>query len=154
MRALPKPGCARQAPRRFRLPLNWFRRRTAGTEEQAPASPPAETPEPLTLERPAAEPDADGQSTSTAARKRRRGSRGGRGRKKTTAASSPAVEEKTDRPEKAEKAEKPQRKPRERTRPQTRTRTAPRRAPLPKARRELLVAVDPGEKRVAVLEDN
>ena len=32
-------------------------------------------------------------------------------------------------------------------------RTAPRRAPLPKAKRELLVSVDPGEKRVAVLED-
>ena len=32
-------------------------------------------------------------------------------------------------------------------------RTAPRRAPLPKAKRELLISVDPGEKRVAVLED-
>ncbi len=32
-------------------------------------------------------------------------------------------------------------------------RTAPRRAPLPKAKRELLVSVDPGEKRVAVIED-
>jgi len=135
------------------LPLNWFRRRTAA-EEQAPASQPAalqEAPEPPTFEPPAAEPDAEAQSTSTAARKRRRGSRGGRGRKKTTTASSPAVEAK---PREAEKADKPQRKPRERTRPQTRTRTAPRRAPLPKARRELLVSVDPGEKRVAVLEDD
>ena len=32
-------------------------------------------------------------------------------------------------------------------------RTAPRRAPLPKAKRELLISVDPGEKRVAVIED-
>jgi ribonuclease G len=32
-------------------------------------------------------------------------------------------------------------------------RRAPRRAPLPKAKRELMVAVDAGEKRVAVLED-
>jgi ribonuclease G len=32
-------------------------------------------------------------------------------------------------------------------------RSAPRRAPLPKAKRELLVSVDPGEKRVAVIED-
>jgi ribonuclease G len=32
-------------------------------------------------------------------------------------------------------------------------RAAPRRAPLPKAKRELLISVDPGEKRVAVIED-
>jgi ribonuclease G len=136
------------------LPLNWFRRRTRAAEEQAPATPPAaappEAPETETFEQPAVEPDADGQSTSTQ-RKRRRGSRGGRGRKKTTAASAPVAEEK---PAKPERTEKPQRKPRERTRPQTRTRTAPRRAPLPNARRELLVSVDPGEKRVAVLEDD
>jgi ribonuclease G len=136
------------------LPLNWFRRRTRAAEEQAPATQPAaappEAPETETFEPPAVEPDADGQSSSTA-RKRRRGSRGGRGRKKTTAVSAPAAEEK---PAKAERPEKPQRKPRERTRSQTRTRTAPRRAPLPKARRELLVSVDPGEKRVAVLEDD
>jgi ribonuclease G len=139
------------------LPLNWFRRRTRAVEEQAPATPPAaappERPERETFEQPAAEPDADGQSTSTA-RKRRRGSRGGRGRKKTTAAATPVVAEKPEKPEKPARTDKPQRKPRERTRPQTRTRTAPRRAPLPKARRELLVSVDPGEKRVAVLEDD
>jgi Rne/Rng family ribonuclease len=134
------------------LPLNWFRRRSAAAEEQAPAPPPAaapvEVPETPTVEQPDAAPDAEGQSTA-AARKRRRGSRGGRGRKKTAASSSPAVEEAPP----AEKEDKPQRKPRERAR-QPRTRTAPRRAPLPKARRELLVAVDPGEKRVAVLEDD
>jgi ribonuclease G len=136
------------------LPLNWFRRRSRAAEEQAPAAPPAaappEAPETETFEQPAVEPDDDGQSTSTA-RKRRRGSRGGRGRKKTAAVSAPVVEEKPDKPA---RTDKPQRKPRERTRPQTRTRTAPRRAPLPKARRELLVSVDPGEKRVAVLEDD
>ena len=33
-------------------------------------------------------------------------------------------------------------------------RTPPRRAPLPKAKRELLISVDAGEKRVAVLEDD
>src|SRR5262249_59383271 len=33
-------------------------------------------------------------------------------------------------------------------------RRQPRRAPLPKAKRELLVSVDAGEKRVAVLEDD
>ncbi|HKD18283.1 MAG TPA: Rne/Rng family ribonuclease, partial [Thermoanaerobaculia bacterium] len=47
----------------------------------------------------------------------------------------------------------PERKPRERPASQTRRRQ-PRRAPLPKAKRELLVSVDAGEKRVAVLEDD
>ncbi|HTR32451.1 MAG TPA: Rne/Rng family ribonuclease, partial [Gaiellaceae bacterium] len=37
---------------------------------------------------------------------------------------------------------------------QTRRRSAPKRAPLPKAKRELLISVDAGEKRVAVLEDD
>ena len=143
------------------MPLNWFRRHGAA-EEQAPAQPaaaaPVEAPElPTVVDDPAA-PETDGVET-TAQRKRRRGSRGGRGRKKTTAASgSPApAAEKPQRAAGAEKPqpEKPQRKPREgRTRPQTRARSAPRRAPLPKAKRELLVSVDPGEKRVAVLEDD
>ena len=35
-----------------------------------------------------------------------------------------------------------------------RRRTPPKRAPLPKAKRELLISVDAGEKRVAVLEDD
>jgi ribonuclease G len=130
------------------LPLNWFRRRAA-EREQAPAesqaATPVEAPEPPTVEEPAVAPDTDGESTT--AKKRRRGSRGGRARKKTATATAPAAAEKAP-------ADKPQRKPRERTRPQTRTRTAPRRAPLPKAKRELLVSVDPGEKRVAVLEDD
>ena len=37
---------------------------------------------------------------------------------------------------------------------QSRRRTPPKRAPLPKAKRELLISVDAGEKRVAVLEDD
>ena len=150
------------------MPLNWFRRHAA--EEQAPAqagpAAPVSVPEPP-APAPAVEPAADGQPTA-ATRKRRRGSRGGRGRKKTgtTARTTAAAEEKAEKPEKPQQPEKPvqaekapakrpERKPRERTgRPQTRTRTAPRRAPLPKAKRELLVSVDPGEKRVAVLEDD
>src|SRR5205807_617688 len=36
----------------------------------------------------------------------------------------------------------------------TRRRTPPKRAPLPKAKRELVISVDAGEKRVAVLEDD
>ena len=37
---------------------------------------------------------------------------------------------------------------------QSRRRTPPKRAPLPKAKRELVISVDAGEKRVAVLEDD
>ncbi|HEY3922534.1 MAG TPA: Rne/Rng family ribonuclease [Gaiellaceae bacterium] len=141
------------------MPLNWFRRKDAA-EELAPAQPeaaaPVEAPEVPAVAEPAEGPEADGQSAA-GPRKRRRGNRGGRGRKKTSstsAAQKAESAEKAEKAEKPEKSEKPQRKPRERTRPQTRTRTAPRRAPLPKAKRELLISVDPGEKRVAVLEDD
>src|SRR5207248_4631616 len=97
MRARPWRGCARPPPRRFRLPLNWFRRRSAASKEQAPAQPSAAAPreapaEPLPSEQPAPAPAVDGEQSS-AARKRRRGSRGGRGRKKPAAATATAVEE-------------------------------------------------------------
>jgi len=142
------------------LPLNWFRRRAAA-EKQAPAEPqaPVEAPEPPTVEAPPPEAGADAQPTT--ARKRRRGSRGGRGRKKTGAAAAEKAEqppaepaaaaEKAEKPEKPARGERSQRRARERA---PRARTAPRRAPLPKAKRELVVSVDPGEKRVAVLEDD
>ena len=53
-------------------------------------------------------------------------------------------------------AEKPARaaRPRASAAPQRAAAPPPRRAPLPKAKRELLVSVDVGEKRVAVLEDD
>src|SRR5439155_12831001 len=41
-----------------------------------------------------------------------------------------------------------------RERSPSRRRTPPTRAPLPKAKRELLISVDAGERRVAVLEDD
>ncbi len=100
---------------------------------------------------------APGDQTQ-AVKKRRRGSRGGRGRKRKPATSAEA------RPVRAAatvvaapapavaEADAGERKSRERsTRPPRRS--APRRAPLPKAKRELLVSIDPGEKRVAVVED-
>ena len=122
------------------MPLPWFRRKKP--VEQAPPAAASETleVEPLTVDEPAAD---DGQSTTTP-KKRRRGTRGGRNRSKKTAEAATAVA--------VEEKKAPERKPRER--PQTRRRTAPRRAPLPKAKRELLVSVDAGEKRVAVLEDD
>src|SRR5207249_2998040 len=86
--------------------------------------------------------------------KRRRGSRGGKGRKKKT---EPATAE-TKAADPAKKKEtRPERKPAQRTRrggSTQRRRTPPRRAPLPAAKRELLVSVDVGEQRVAVLEDD
>ncbi|HWE80982.1 MAG TPA: ribonuclease E/G, partial [Gaiellaceae bacterium] len=85
------------------------------------------------------------------------------------------AESKTDRPERSERPERADRSDRsadrsdrsadrsdrsaeQRSERKGRTqrpprRTAPRRAPLPKAKRELLVSVDPGEKRVALIED-
>jgi ribonuclease G len=135
--------------------LRWFRSRRK-TEEQAPieAAAPAEAPEPVTPE-PA--PEAGQPSTTTKSR-RRRGSRGGRGRaKKPTAATEVKAEEKEKEKPKPAAKTRPERKPqrRERERPQQRRRREPpRRAPLPEAKRELLVSVDVGEQRVAVLEDD
>ena len=131
--------------------MRWFRSRKS--EEKAPSEAAApEAPEPLSTE-PAEEA---GQSSSTRPR-RRRGSRGGRGRSRKTA----TAEVKTEAPEPktATRAPKTERRPagqrRERERPQQRRRREPpRRAPLPQAKRELLVSVDVGEQRVAVLEDD
>jgi ribonuclease G len=128
--------------------LRWFRRRNT-TEEQAPieAAAPAEAPEPVT-----AEPAEEAGQPSTTKPRRRRGSRGGRGRsRKTTTAEPAAPAPKAERPAKAER--KPQRRERERPQ-QRRRREPPRRAPLPEAKRELLVSAEVGEQRVAVLEDD
>jgi ribonuclease G len=137
--------------------LRWFRTRKQ-SQEQAPieAAAPVEAPEPVTPD-PAAEAGQP-SSTSTAKPRRRRGSRGGRGRSKKAAAAV-ATEAKPEEKEKEKPAAKarPERKPqrRERERPQQRRRREPpRRAPLPQAKRELLVSVDVGEQRVAVLEDD
>jgi ribonuclease G len=137
------------------LPLPWFRRKKS--EEQAPYAAASENleREPLTVDAPGADEAAgdDGQS-STAVNKRRRGTRGGRNRKKKPAdgaAAEPAATAAV--PDKAAAKKTPERKPRDRT-SQSRRRTPPKRAPLPKAKRELLISVDAGEKRVAVLEDD
>src|SRR5262249_30112733 len=100
------------------------------------------------------------ESTDPTKPKRRRGSRGGRGRKKpgSTAAAAPEKKD-TARKEKAEPAKQPQRREfsqrQERRRDQSsrRRREPQRRAPLPAAKRELMISVDVGERDVAVLED-
>jgi ribonuclease G len=132
--------------------LRWFRSKK-NSEEQAPieAAAHVEAPEPVT-----AEPAEEAGQPSTTKPRRRRGSRGGRGRSRKTAATEPKAEKTEEKP--AGKTARPERRPqqrRERERPQQRRRREPpRRAPLPQAKRELLVSVDVGEQRVAVLEDD
>ncbi|HEX3807446.1 MAG TPA: Rne/Rng family ribonuclease, partial [Gaiellaceae bacterium] len=107
----------------------------------------------MTVAEPAAA-GSDGDEGSTAAQraKRRRGTRGGRNRRKTGTAAAGSATGATATEPKAPAEKRPERKPR--TSSQPRRRTAPKRAPLPKAKRELVVSVDAGEKRVAVLEDD
>jgi ribonuclease G len=152
--------------------LPWFRRRKndVAAADAAAAAPPIEVRSEPVVVRPAA-PAGDGAAATTdpTKPKRRRGSRGGRGRKKTTstsgAAASADAAEKEDAPaRKPATPRKTERKPsekkvvsqrQERRRQQGgRRREAPRRAPLPEAKRELIVSVDVGEQRVAVLEDD
>jgi ribonuclease G len=140
------------------LPLPWFRRKKP--EDMAPLTRAPETPErkPLTVDTPASGQGDDGQSsTGTSASKRRRGTRGGRNRKKSTAAGStaspsaaaPAAEGRTPAKKTGERKTRTSS-----SSSQSRRRTPPKRAPLPKAKRELVISVDAGEKRVAVLEDD
>jgi ribonuclease G len=139
------------------LPLPWFRRK----KEQAPSAAAAsvQTDDTVVDDAPFEPADDDSTTTTsgtTATRKRRRGTRGGRNRKKkttTAAAGATATREQrdTDAGEPAEEKTTSQRK--QRSASQPRRRQAPKRAPLPKAKRELLISVDAGEKRVAVLED-
>ncbi len=125
--------------------MRWFRRRRQAPE-QAPieAAAPDEKPEPV-ISSPTPEAGTTKQATKP---KRRRGSRGGRGRKKSTtpAPQAKASEKKPDR--------KSQPRQRERTQQQRRRREIAKPRPLPKAKRELLISLDVGEQRVAVLEDD
>jgi ribonuclease G len=99
-------------------------------------------------------------------KRRRRGSRGGRGRKKDPAAADgaavadttpakPPARARTTKPP-AKDSETAERKDGQRRRSggTQRRKQPPRRAPLPAARRELMISVDVGEQRVAVLEDD
>ncbi|HEX3054975.1 MAG TPA: Rne/Rng family ribonuclease [Gaiellaceae bacterium] len=142
--------------------MPWFRRRK--NESDAAAAQPVvpEAPREPDVIEPAAE-SASGTTDPTKP-KRRRGSRGGRGRKKPGTAT---AGEKPSEAKPEPKARSGERKQPERKQPQLsqrqerrrqegsgRRRQAPRRAPLPAAKRELIVSVDVGEQRVAVLEDD
>ena len=131
--------------------MNWFRRKRA---PEAPSERPVRETRPDLAPPPA---NAGAQSTSTSKPRRRRGSRGGRNRRKPAGAATTAATE--DKPKAAEAKKTPERKPAQRQRSgggrqQQRRRQPARRPPLPKAKRELLVSVDVGEQRVAVLEDD
>jgi len=128
--------------------LPWFRWRKRKQEDSAApeaAAPEAQAP-PVEVERkPPAEAGAEAPK-----KRRRRGSRGGRGRRKPArqaAGTEPAAQAKP------EPRRQPERRPSRSSRGQRR-RTPTRRAPLPKAKRELLIAADVGEQRAAVLEDD
>ena len=127
--------------------LQWFRRKKRPSEPE-PAEERTEPDQPVTTE-PAAEA---GQPTQTTKR-RRRGSRGGRNRRKPAERAEQTKE--AERPRRAEA--KPRRADRDGGRSsgrQTRRRTATPRTLPPPAKRELVVSVDVGEQRVAVLEDD
>ncbi len=133
------------------MPFNWFRR-PKPVREQAPveaAAPPIEVPE-----QPAA-PAAATETEAPARPKRRRGTRGGKGRKKpgTVGADEPKAKAKPE-PVRSQAEERRAQQRKERNARGERRRAAPRRAPLPAAKRELLVSVDVSEQRVAVLEDD
>jgi len=145
----------------------WFRRKKKDTpEQQAPEASRAPVEQPARAEAPTAQ--ASAEATSEAAKRRRRGSRGGRGRKKPGTAGTPtaaATAEKTDaKAEQKPASQRRERKPAERSQRQERRanqsqgerrrRVPQKRAPLPKAKRELLISVDVGEQRVAILEDD
>ena len=144
--------------------LRWFRRRKPSPDERAAteSAPIAPTPDDTVSKSP-----AEAGATQSAARKRRRGSRGGRGRKRTgtgaqagadasKTGTAKAEEDKAEAKPKSAKKEtsRPDRRPAARKQRAPRRRPPPRRPPLPPAKRELLISVDVGEQRVAVVEDD
>jgi ribonuclease G len=112
----------------------WFRRRQRSEEETAPveaAAPPSPAQEQKGPEEPERKP------------RRRRGTRGGRGRKKKTDTAAPTAAVEKEKTKEKDEAQRPRRK------------RAPAKKPpaLPAVRKEIVVSVEVGEQRVAVLED-
>jgi ribonuclease G len=138
------------------LPWFRFRKRKTSDDQRAESAHQLEPrPEPELTETAA---DAAGtEPTDPTKPKRRRGSRGGRGRKKTGAAPEATAtapeRKKKDEGKQPQRRELSQRQERRRDQATRRRREPQRRAPLPAAKRELLVSVDVGERRVAILED-
>jgi len=147
------------------LALRWFRFGKKEEEEAAAreavaieVQPPPETQAP--------EPTEAQDASEGPRKRRRRGSRGGRGRKRPGAAQ--AAGEGSDETDAgsldgesagSDGAERPterktERKTDKRSQRSSRRRTPTKRAPLPAAKRELLISVDVGEQRVAILEND
>jgi ribonuclease G len=153
------------------LALRWFRFAKKQEEQEAleaataeVAAPSEALEEPQTPEQESTEPTAEEPPTGPRKR-RRRGSRGGRGRKKPSTVASADADEETDEPaapvpspgrtKQGKSDGKPDGKPdRRQPRGGGRRRTPTKRAPLPAAKRELMISVDVGEQRVAILEDD
>ena len=151
--------------------MPWFRRKRQPQDDAAaPAALESPPPvEPVVTEIPPKTPEegVEGQP-----KKRRRGSRGGRGRKRPNGVSAtdgdaepesekPAPKSPNGRSQSSGGERGGQGGNRSRKSGQgsggqsgNRRRQAPRRAPLPAAKRELLISVDVGEQRVAILEDD
>ena len=147
------------------MPLRWFRFGKKLEEGAAQDAAPIEEESPPELEAEEEEEEEVAESPEASAseiarKRRRRGSRGGRGRKKpgTAATGAQAAAEPATpaaAPARGTPERKAERKPeRKQARSGTRRRTPTRRAALPAAKRELLISVDVGEQRVAILEDD
>jgi ribonuclease G len=143
--------------------LPWFRRKRKDDAQHVGATtiaPAEEAPEPTELEEDSAtEGEPEGDAAGAPKKRRRRGSRGGRGRKRPATAGADGADPPAPAPRKAPaETARGDRKERERERRSSRAaprrRQQQRRAPLPAAKRELLISVDVGEQRVAVLEDD
>jgi ribonuclease G len=141
----------------------WFRWKRKQQQEQDEQAEQQQAP-PERVEQASAEAAPAPEAGADQARKRRRGSRGGRGRKKpgepaTTAETAASPEAKKPEPAKRERKQREragggERSQRQERRANQRRRVPQKRAPLPKAKRELLISVDVGEQRVAILEDD
>jgi ribonuclease G len=140
--------------------LRLFRRTKSPTDERARTAEPAAPAPPENI----TPPPAQAGQTDTAPKKRRRGNRGGRGRKRPDGAGSTSTQvsakAETEAKPKTQTRREPRaeatgdRRPAARKQRAPRRRTPPRRPPLPPAKRELLISVEVGEQRVAVVEDD
>ena len=143
------------------MALRWFRfgkKQDESAADEPAAAEVAPPPEAPTQEQAETQSPAEG-SPAGAKKRRRRGSRGGRARKKPVAGEAATSE--ADEPEKPVapgRAKQPSRtdgkQDRRQPRSGARRRTPTKRAPLPAAKRELVISVDVGEQRVAILEDD
>ncbi len=139
--------------------MPWFRFRKKKSSDDQRSDVPELEAKPQQLDQPRltdpAAKAADSDPTDPTKPKRRRGSRGGRGRKKPGSPAGTATPERKQKDEKKQpqRRELSQKQERRRDQSSRRRREPQRRAPLPAAKRELIVSVDVGERDVAVLED-